>query len=1147
MRKLLLCSIFALSCLAGEPLMRFDFSQVKDGVVPNSGTAKQYQAQIKGKVVLEGKALRMDGLTNQIFVTGTENLDLSRNYTFTLLYKRENPPNNDKSNLLIDSFFAKKGVFVMSKYQSNFYANAKCDGKWAISTLKSGVFAQDDLEWHHVAMSIEYRLNWNDAEEWVEYVFYKDGVCCGRYRHKDIRLDKTSNLLEIGTNTGMGDPWLLGGLIADARVYEGVLSEAEIRENVLEQTLAKPAFKVEYRMTKEEEEALARKRLHPALASAIRNLSTLDPQRCDWRALMNNPGKSLKLLDGKDSCLVLVAVDGYAAICSWYDKLAKRELLKGDNAFVSWKIEHWKANGKGGMASARVEAFEPYDKRVASTVNEPPRKSSGTWRLAIQYDCPAPSFTAITSFVFANDRLEFTHTAQSREQGKTLHSVSYPKCALKQFGGQGETLAVPEGCGVLYPQPCERNARFANPYPRSVATMQFCAYYDQAGGVYVATQDPWARRKEMLFLGALGRLDGSYTWRVPYDQPGTPNQFDTECPVALQLFRGDWYDAGLIYKKDVAAMKADWWQPQLPRTTSRQDIRENCLWLNTSYFGKIPDAMFRFRDYLGQDFYVGDIWSWWERGVGTHLAPTMRAKPEWIDYVRTLKEHGISSTPYMDGRLWAERDRRGEDWMFSQFGHKMNVVSDGVPIREMYANPCDVVCPATPEYQDHFFEFIKTITMQGLNGLYIDQLGAGFPPPCHVAAHGHPYADWYTSYRNGYAKLLRRLRAYWATQNKEMVLSTEDAVEQFCTLLDIFQPYRWIHENQVPMFPLVYSGRIQFYNRNALTKEARFQTTAEQLLNAEQPGIFGTGELTAAFNHDMRQYAKRLAWTRHALLNFFNEGQMARPPVMEQSMPRIRRCWGKFGTQYVTKPQVQCAAWDYGTTRVAILINTEETPHTNTVRFELPAKNCAYEILHCDAEPVQGKVSGRTAKFPFTLNPRMLMLIVTYPNRNRPDKLLERIHTDFQTVRNTLTEEDPFRRTDWPDTKPIDAAQGSNLVDSVYASGCRPSREFQRIDYISYATLYPGIVDFGSTPKKELVLEVACASPMGGKLQIYLDNLEQNGVIAELPLSTDFKTADWNTFVELRTSFRKPVTGQHKIFVIAPGQGFCNLRKWRAE
>ena len=158
-------AVAAVVSFAAEPLMRFDFSKAENGVVPNLGTGKQYFANIKGKCTIDGGVLSMDGLTSQVTVAGTEDFDVSKNYTFSLLYKRENPEGNDNSNLSMDTFFAKNGVFVMNKYHTNFYANAKCDKKWVGNALKNGVFPQDDLEWHHVAMSIEYKLNWNDAEE----------------------------------------------------------------------------------------------------------------------------------------------------------------------------------------------------------------------------------------------------------------------------------------------------------------------------------------------------------------------------------------------------------------------------------------------------------------------------------------------------------------------------------------------------------------------------------------------------------------------------------------------------------------------------------------------------------------------------------------------------------------------------------------------------------------------------------------------------------------------------------------------------------------------------------------------------------------------------------------------------------------------
>ena len=43
---------------------------------------------------------------------------------------------------------------------------------------------------------------------------------------------------------------------------------------------------------------------------------------------------------------------------------------------------------------------------------------------------------------------------------------------------------------------------------------------------------------------------------------------------------------------------------------------------------------------------------------------------------------------------------------------------------------------------------------------------------------------------------------------------------------------------------------------------------------------------------------------------------------------------------------------------------------------------------------------------------------------------------------------------------------------------------------------------------------------------------------------TDIMTLEYE---ELRTKFRQPVAGRHKMIVVAAGSGFCNLRKWRVE
>ena len=107
------------------------------------------------------------------------------------------------------------------------------------------------------------------------------------------------------------------------------------------------------------------------------------------------------------------------------------------------------------------------------------------------------------------------------------------------------------------------------------------------------------------------------------------------------------------------------------------------------------------------------------------------------------------------------------------------------------------------------------------------------------------------------------------------------------------------------------------------------------------------------------------------------------------------------------------------------------------------------------------------------------------------------------------------------------------FVDSAYLQGCRVNKTLGRIDYVTYATLCPETVDFGITPKKELVIEVACTVLRGGEQKLFLDGVETENLCGELVLDANFPTASWNTFEELRIPFRSPVSGKHKLILFA--------------
>ena len=47
------------------------------------------------------------------------------------------------------------------------------------------------------------------------------------------------------------------------------------------------------------------------------------------------------------------------------------------------------------------------------------------------------------------------------------------------------------------------------------------------------------------------------------------------------------------------------------------------------------------------------------------------------------------------------------------------------------------MCPAAPAYQAEIKDLLEHIVDQGVNAIYIDQMGAGRPVLCFDPTHGH--------------------------------------------------------------------------------------------------------------------------------------------------------------------------------------------------------------------------------------------------------------------------------------------------------------------------------------------------------------------------------------------------------------------------
>ncbi len=1125
---------FLINACAEPPVMKFDFSRTApDGTVKNSGSGN-YTARISGKYsILDGGVLAMDGLTTRIFVDGSENFDVSKNATFVLLYKREELPNNNASNISMDGFFAKSGEFLLTKYKNNLYSNIKVNNKWAASWQLFDMFKEIDSNWHHVAVTMQYFDNPAEAERWVEITFYLDGIPAGRRRFEGIKIPHNRKKLEIGGNSGMGPSWNLGGKIASPMVYDRILSEHEIQELVSNQTLAKAAFRKDKTLSANQLQKIKELNAAPAVKSAIKNILLNDSKHLSSEKILADHSK-LIILDNPASTLTIAQEHNFVHIVSIFDKKSNRELLRPENPFIEWQL----------IQKKELSTLNPLDKSVVSKFKQTPVKYKNGWQFTITYS--HPDFEAETVYNYANDRLEMKTSASALHKEKMLFNVAFPKFALNPFANTSETLVIPYGCGIAYPEPGKKNIRFSNPYPRAFNTMQFLAYYDQTTGIYIGCEDPLARVKHTDTGASAKCINAEYIHRVPYTDNNKINSFNPGFHAALEIFRGNWYDAGMIYRRELLKSDARFFRKTLPNTDTPEYFRNNAFFVSVTYLGEYDPDFEKLRDYFGMNYMIGDIWKWWEEGRNVNLAPTMRATPEWLEYVKQLRQKGIHVLPYIDGRLWAKYDKRGEDFFFSRIGADSKVISNGKEIIENYGMPCYVICPATKVYQQIFFDFINRLTAQGTDGFYVDQWGATYQPLCDLAGkHEHIYADTSAWGEKGYWKLINSLRKHWLQKGTQKILTTEDNAEWCVNHLDGLEVYRWSNEYQIPLFPLVYSGRVQMYNRHAKSKAARFQTTAEQLNNAEQLGSFGMGELISPFNNDLRLYIKRLAWLRKSMLKFFNEGQMARPMTFIKKLPVIKRLWSDFGTREVSKPQIQSSVWQYDNCTAAVLINTENSTCSNTAIFKTNSANSKLHIFTLNSNEQIIKTKNDIISWDFKLPPYGCALLIAVPENCNAEKLLAHIRQCFNNIKATLTEKDPFSADNLPDTQAINSCSGGNLVDSAVVIGARRNRTFNRIDYVSYAMLYPGTVDFGTISPTEMELELACGTPQGGMIKIFADGIEPANKIAEIKLSPDFRTADWNTFEKYSTGIKKSLTGKHKIIILVEGLGFVNLKHWK--
>ena len=929
-------------------------------------------------------------------------------------------------------FFYKGGEFFFGirNRKLYFYPSSAGDGSWDQDVNKSGVLSdevigEEDRELHQYVLTLSRYVEKAQGIDRTEVKLYLDGApvaarTLDRFDWKDAGKPLVACGIEPKSRTFNPAIWNYTGSVEKIAVLDRALAESELRAFVLADKRLKPRFLVPKTLTASEQceldPARGRTPEEKSHLAALRNAALLG--RPNWLRASATATGVVTTLAGPHSRLTILDDCEYATVASFYDVEADRELLAWNNPF--FEVVYWDKARKSRALSGLAPAI------TRRLVAEPVRKDGG-WEFAFAGE-HEPSkafpfaFEYTMKFRYVDDRLEYTLTVHNRTPEALLQRVKFPALALNTYKDGNDNLLVPLMSGIVYKNAAANLASYSDHYPRGRAAMQMGAYYDAKGGVMFAVEDPRGRAKYPSHSVGKEFAEASFAWDVPYRKQQECNTFDPQCAASLTLFRGDWYDAGLAYRALLDRINPPWWKVGKPNPECPAWFRANAIWIgrwqNYQNYRKWLvelDALARWKKYVGSPGQVVHFYEW-----NLHFTrdwPHHRASPDFVDRMGAMQKAGYRVVPYINAHIWEEKDKRDEDYRWTKVGLPASVKrADGSPHPSWFGRQFYVICPATETYEKEMFRECDNLVIHGADGVYLDQIGAGGHRPCHSAEHGHLRADPDVWYLLGHYRVYRKLREHWKTLAPEAVTVGEDIAETTVGNLDGGLVWRWMNDGQVPLFPLVYSGRTQMIglawgddrreNITHLDREAVPAKLTFQLFCGMQLGWFSIGYLAAPVMREHRPLIKQYAHLRTAMLEFFDRGMLARPPRFEKPQRPVAKVWGNQGTHTLRTDPLQACAWELDGVKAILVADTDRNPAQNTVVTTAPRGKL--HIFYSDGRRESRDFAGGTLKLPVSLKYREFLAVLAVPEGKDASALLERFAGAFDVIAGANREPDPW-------------------------------------------------------------------------------------------------------------------------------------------
>jgi len=334
--------------------------------------------------------------------------------------------------------------------------------------------------------------------------------------------------------------------------------------------------------------------------------------------------------------------------------------------------------------------------------------------------------------------------------------------------------------------------------------------------------------------------------------------------------------------------------------------------------------------------------------------------------------------PYINGRLC---DPKSKFWT-QEGGEKAAARQDkGEPYTEIYGSkvPLDVMCPAAQRWRDKIAGIVdRLVNKEGVDGVYIDQIGAAGAVRCFNPDHGHSPGGG-TFWADGYRKMLDQIRSKLP---KDRILTTEENAEcwndQFDALLMVNTPAQ-SGQRIIPLMPAVYGGRMitfgfQYMSGDDIARSLPFRAkVARAFLWGAQLGWISVDSIMADGSRREAEFLRNLALARQSGHEFLLTGTFLGEVEVSGDNPRLTREGTAHAGEYpIDLPAVMATAW-LATDRTVGLaaVNLSDQPHA--VEVPIPWQRL-HDLEH--GESVDLGASGR----PISQGPATLFM--TIPGRD---------------------------------------------------------------------------------------------------------------------------------------------------------------------